>query len=514
VLCGALPFLFSQGLFAQTDEPEPPADAVEEEGEGGLEEQAPSEAPSSESGVEAPVAPAEEPPPAEPPPTDESEPTPPVGTPAQEPAEVPLAEPVQIPVVEPAVVERRFEERLVLDTGRTPVSPGVKGEMRAQVHGEYQLRLTKMSDLPLLPTTSNPSTSLGQTTRLYHWLRVTPRLQFGESFEVVGQFDFPRGMLAGQPTQAVGQAEEPLDEREWYRFMPRWLYLEKRASYGLWRIGQQGSHWGMGLVANDGDHPPLFGDYQSGDIVERILFATRPFGSSSPFVVGVAGDLVFRDEQAKLVDGDRAFQGVLSLAYDQGGNQLGVYGVYRNQRRDREAVDALTPFTEKLDVFVIDLAGKFSTEIPGLNAYAFGQFEVAMITGETNVIRTVDQTKNGELEKVRSYGGAARLGRYIAKHQASTLLNLRSASRAVEGGGPGPEGAMAKLILSENGHEAAAIFTELAGSDRAYMDGAGMMSNLLVLMHRAMSIAGGTSEIKRNQIGERILGLPRDPLIK
>ena len=36
----------------------------------------------------------------------------------------------------------------------------------------------------------------------------------------------------------------------------------------------------------------------------------------------------------------------------------------------------------------------------------------------------------------------------------------------------------------------------------------------LVLMHRGMSIAGGTSEIKRNQIGERILGLPRDPLRK
>jgi 3-oxochol-4-en-24-oyl-CoA dehydrogenase len=36
----------------------------------------------------------------------------------------------------------------------------------------------------------------------------------------------------------------------------------------------------------------------------------------------------------------------------------------------------------------------------------------------------------------------------------------------------------------------------------------------MMLMNRAMSIAGGTSEIKRNQIAERIGGLPRDPLIR
>ena len=114
----------------------------------------------------------------------------------------------------------------------------------------------------------------------------------------------------------------------------------------------------------------------------------------------------------------------------------------------------------------------------------------------------------------RLTGGAARVGRYLAQHQAMGLLNLRSAHRAVAGGEPGPEGAMTKLILSELGHDAAAILTELNGPEAIYMDGAGGMSNLLVLMHRGMSIAGGTSEIKRSQIGERILGLPRDPLIK
>ncbi len=114
----------------------------------------------------------------------------------------------------------------------------------------------------------------------------------------------------------------------------------------------------------------------------------------------------------------------------------------------------------------------------------------------------------------RLFGGAPRIGRYIAEHQAMGLLNLRSANRAVAGSEPGPEGAMTKLVLSEIGHEAAAILTELNGPDALFMDGAGGTSNALVLMHRGMSIAGGTSEIKRNQIGERILGLPRDPLLK
>ncbi|HYF44944.1 MAG TPA: acyl-CoA dehydrogenase family protein [Acidimicrobiales bacterium] len=114
----------------------------------------------------------------------------------------------------------------------------------------------------------------------------------------------------------------------------------------------------------------------------------------------------------------------------------------------------------------------------------------------------------------RVFGGTGRAARFVAHQEALAVLNLRSVMRAVAGGGPSPEGAIAKLVLSEIGHESAGMLSAAAGPEGAFLDGPGAISGMLVLMHRAMSIAGGTSEIKRNQIGERILGLPRDPLIK
>ena len=113
----------------------------------------------------------------------------------------------------------------------------------------------------------------------------------------------------------------------------------------------------------------------------------------------------------------------------------------------------------------------------------------------------------------RLAGGAGRIGRYVSQSEAMAVLNMRSAHRAVIGGGPGPEGNVTKLVLSELGHEAAAIVGALGGAETLYSDGLGGLATMMILMHRGLSIAGGTSEIKRNQIGERILGLPRDPLI-
>ena len=108
--------------------------------------------------------------------------------------------------------------------------------------------------------------------------------------------------------------------------------------------------------------------------------------------------------------------------------------------------------------------------------------------------------------------GMRRAGEVIAESHTLRLLNLRRVTRAIAGSEPGPEGNVTKLLVAEAGQRLTELAMELAGSAAVV----GQTPTLLqaYLGNRAMTIAGGTSEITRNTIAERILGLPRDPLLK
>jgi hypothetical protein len=316
--------------------------------------------------------------------------------------------------------------RLVLDTGRPEETPPRSCGVTFHLHGEEQLRYEHLRSFPLDPTATTGiahpgavSDSLGQNDFVFHWLRLTPTLAIGDKLKVVGQADLT-GVLGGDLAHDSWSDQTPRDTVNGYKnVQPRWLYVEWLSPVGLLRAGQQPSHWGMGLVANDGDHPSLFGDYRYGNIVEQVLFATKPLGRDSPFAVAIAGNLVFRDNVAVLANGDHAWQGILAAFYEQGPDMLGAYGVYRHQSTDRSS-GMYFPYADTIDVGILDLAGHFARRLsragtaPGETDFVFGSFEAATELGSTNAERTPGQAASGPSTSIRTYGGAVAAGVVLA----------------------------------------------------------------------------------------------------
>ena len=100
----------------------------------------------------------------------------------------------------------------------------------------------------------------------------------------------------------------------------------------------------------------------------------------------------------------------------------------------------------------------------------------------------------------------ARLRAEVRAMRAMTLLNM---SRLLHHPQPGPEGSMLKLYMSELSQRLTRLAMDVFGPAALERGtGAGEWGAQFLISH-ASTIGGGTSEIQRNIIGERVLGLPR-----
>jgi alkylation response protein AidB-like acyl-CoA dehydrogenase len=100
------------------------------------------------------------------------------------------------------------------------------------------------------------------------------------------------------------------------------------------------------------------------------------------------------------------------------------------------------------------------------------------------------------------------VGRVAAEEHAMRLLSLRTVERAVVGAEPSAEGNVTKLLVAEHSQWVTELGMRLAGTAAVVGDEPALVHQFL--FNRAMTIAGGTSEVSRNVIAERILGLPRE----
>jgi alkylation response protein AidB-like acyl-CoA dehydrogenase len=113
----------------------------------------------------------------------------------------------------------------------------------------------------------------------------------------------------------------------------------------------------------------------------------------------------------------------------------------------------------------------------------------------------------------------ARFRQQLAQAWIETMVlkchGYRHLSHLLEGGVPGPEGSIGKLLWSETGQRTNETLMQLQGPFSQIMkgspwtihDGRGQYT---YLRSKGYTIEAGTSEIQRNIVGERVLGLPKD----
>lgn len=190
-------------------------------------------------------------------------------------------------------------------------------------------------------------------------------------------------------------------------------YGEVKTPVGLFRVGRQGSHWGKGLLSNDGDgFRNEFGDAHGGDTYDRILFATKPLGADGPLTTALLYDKIIETDYAGAPTASRLSGDVdeygLVVHYKKDWLTAGVYTIYRLQNKthtkawipdvylavetekfhwDLEAV-AISGETEGVTAFFVP-DQKAPSSLSGLKSVSKGKFtQLTFAQPKTDIMMT------------------------------------------------------------------------------------------------------------------------------
>lgn len=277
----------------------------------------------------------------------------------------------------PPASASRVEESVALPSPKAREPEPEIDAVKVRLNGEYEARQSFLTALPVAAFEPGATgrESLGQTSRLYHWLRLRGLVLVGTHWEVRAEADAPHGMLYGQELDGVADSGSDFERIQPFRVEPRMLKLTLRGRVGEVSLGHTTTQLGMGLLDADGDQPRYFGGRQFAASYERLqLLSGAP---DSTLRVGAAGDVLFDDGRLSLSHDDLLLRVGLSARYSpHRGSHLDLLARYESlaKRDDRAGAQ----------VFVLDVSGSFRRKIRGHGGELFGDYEGVYRVGAVN----------------------------------------------------------------------------------------------------------------------------------
>ncbi|MDF3067673.1 MAG: putative secreted protein [Polyangiaceae bacterium] len=262
-------------------------------------------------------------------------------------------------------------ESVALPSARAREPAAEPDAVKVRLDGEYEVRQSFLTQLPLR-SVQGSAAALGQTTRLYHWLRLRGLALFTTRAELRAEADLPRGMIYGQEPEAIPDSGTDFDRVQPVRGQPRMLRLTLRQRAFELSVGHTTLQRGLGLVDADGDQPRYFGTPDRPATFERV--EVRSGSSKSNLRVGASADALFDDGRLKLTNGDQLLRVGLGVDFAPSSRtRLSMLARYEGLRPRDGRGGAQT--------VLLDLSGRTRADLPGRAGELFVDYEAAYRVG-------------------------------------------------------------------------------------------------------------------------------------
>ena len=209
--------------------------------------------------------------------------------------------------------------------------------------------------------------------------------------------------------------------------LPRDLSIRYSNGIWGWNVGVQSFTWGLGILSNDGNQESRFGMTYQGNTYARASVFSLPTANNQGLMLFAATDLILRDDNAFIYEGDTAAQAIVGAQLIQKNLRGGILAGARFQQDPEDPnrpVDPATSFAVPFDAYV-QYTPTTSIRLEAEGVYVWGKTD-----------RIYSESTRGETSTIGYYGGITRASHTQSDFLTGSLLSMLELGYASGDGHP------------------------------------------------------------------------------